>query len=108
MMRLAACALLLAAPAALEAEPGSPLPIPRAALDEPREPSRYAIGDPDSASSRVKKRGVIAGVELAPDAAFGFGVFSAAPKPSLSTSDEKLFGGPRKSRKAGIGLSLAF
>ncbi|MEO5972202.1 MAG: hypothetical protein ABIP91_02415, partial [Sphingomicrobium sp.] len=62
----------------------------------------------DDGGSATKRHGVIAGVALAPDAAVGFGVFNAAPKPSLSTSDEKLFGGERKSRKAGVGLSLKF
>ncbi|WP_310468958.1 hypothetical protein [Sphingomonas sp.] len=88
-------ALTSAAPAAAEpVRKPLDLSIPRTAFDD------------DGAAA--KRRGVIAGVELAPDAAVGFGVFNAAPKPSLSTSDEKLFGGPRKSRKAGVGLSLKF
>ncbi len=76
--------------------------------NEPASPSPFAISDPETAAPKAKKRGVIAGIDLGTDAAFGFGVFSAAPKPSLSTSDQQSFGGPRKSRKAGVGLSLKF
>ncbi len=103
-----AVAVLLAVPAAAQVAPGPALVVPRAVLDDPATPSPFAIGDPETAAPKAKKRGVIAGIDIGADAAFGFGVFSAAPKPSLSTADQQSFGGPRKSRKAGVGLSLKF
>ena len=52
------------------------------------------------------ERGVMAGVEVTPNARFGLGIFEGAPKRSLGAADPAK--PERKSRRAAIGFSLKF
>lgn len=56
------------------------------------------------------KRGIIAGMRIAPHANLGLGLFETLPKQKLdnSSTDNPMKRKQRRSRKAAVGLSLKF
>ena len=70
----------------------------------------FRIGEivtPDG--SRRQRRGIIAGVEIAPDTTVGIGLFDTMPKArGAGGADPRLDARAKKSRKAAVGLSFRF
>ena len=59
--------------------------------------------------SRRQRRGIIAGVDVAPDTTVGFGLFDTMPRAKGSGgADPRLDARAKKSRKAAVGVSLRF
>lgn len=52
------------------------------------------------------RRGVVAGVDVSPNATFGLGIFDGAPKRRLGAADPAK--PERTSKRAAVGLSLKF
>lgn len=56
--------------------------------------------------SIVLRRGLVAGVDVAPNATFGLGIFEGAPKRRIGAVDPAE--PERRSKRAAVGLSLIF
>lgn len=66
-------------------------------IDEPQEPD----------GSWSLRRGIVAGVEVAPDATVGIGLFETMPK-RIPRSEESALDRPKRSRKAAVGMTWKF
>lgn len=66
-------------------------------IDEPLEPD----------GSLSLRRGIVAGMEVAPDTTVGIGLFESMPK-RVSRSEESALDRPKRSRKAAVGLTFKF
>jgi len=58
--------------------------------------------------SRQQRRGIIAGVDVAPGTTVGFGLFDSGPKAKGRGPDPRLDGLSKRSRKAAVGMSFRF
>jgi hypothetical protein len=58
--------------------------------------------------SRRQRRSIIAGVEVAPDATVGIGLFDTLPKAKGTGADPRLDARAKRSRKAAVGMTLKF
>lgn len=58
--------------------------------------------------SRRKRTAIIAGVDVAPGAILGLGLFDSMPKARGRGPDPRLDGMARKSRKAAVGMTFRF
>lgn len=109
-------ALLAAAPAAGQsysltgARPSDAWRIPHEA-PAPLKEIRFTLPasdyvEPDGSLGR--QRGIIAGIEVAPQAVVGIGLFDRLAKRPAQPPDPASDNGQRRSRKAAIGMSLRF
>ena len=58
--------------------------------------------------SRQKRRSILAGVDVAPGATVGLGLFDSGPKARGRGPDPRLDGLSKRSRKAAVGMSFRF
>ena len=109
-------ALVAASPAVAQssslsgARPSDAWQIPHEA-PPPLKNFRFALPASDHVEpdgSRTRQRGIVAGIEVAPQAVVGIGFFNRLSKRPAQPPDPSLDNGQRRSKKAAVGLSLRF
>jgi hypothetical protein len=109
-----ASALLIAAPIAAQA-PGRPrfdLAARPTIAEQPFRAERGirlpAIDYAERDGSPARSSGIIAGIDVAPGATFGLGLFSTRRSKSSLSADPRLDRSVRGGRKAAVGISVRF
>lgn len=106
--------LVLASAAAAEPANGSEFQLPAGALAEPPDPLSVKRGlqiprvdyvSPSGSAGR--KHGIVAGVELSPNAVIGIGLFDRKRRTTGLLNDPQL-DKPRRGKKVAVGVTLRF
>jgi hypothetical protein len=106
--------LVLASAAAAEPVNGSEFQLPAETIAEPPDPLSFKRGFQiprvdyvGPSGSAERKHGIVAGVELSPNAVIGIGLFDRKRRTTRLLNDQQL-DKPRRGKKIAVGVTLRF